>query len=212
MRPFQQFRLWARRAPVAERAGAAGVAVLAGSLGSWLLVSPPHPPSSSSTNVEASSGGVAAGDATADTATSVPNGSPVGVPGSDGGTATGTGGSSASASSGSSSTGGGGCVSPPGTDQGITDKEVRIALILVDIAGPAANNTFNVPSAAAQKADYQAVVDDINAHGGVVCRKLVPVWFTINPLDQSNLQQTCLDIAEAKLFYVNDLGGYAAFP
>lgn len=209
MRPFQQFRLWARRAPIGERVGAAAVALIAVALVSWLLVSPSKDDSpSASANVEAANGAAGAGDAAGATASTVADGSTTSIAGT-----TGSGTGRVAGSGSRSSTGGGGrCVSPPGSDQGISEREVRIAMLLVDLAGPAANNTFNVPSADNQKADYEAVIDDINANGGVVCRKLVPVWFTINPLDQANLQQTCLDIAEAKVFYVNDLGGYAAFP
>src|SRR4051812_29861359 len=174
MRPFQQFRLWARRAPITERAGAAGVAIVAVALVSWLLVAPSHHDArSSSTNVEASNGAVGTGDVNGDTATTVADASTTTIAASNASGAPG-----ARAATGQAA-GSGGCVSPPGSDQGITDKEVRIAMLLVDLAGPAANNTFNVPSADNQKADYEAVIDDINARGGVVCRKLVPVWFTI---------------------------------
>ena len=106
----------------------------------------------------------------------------------------------------------GGCVSPPGSDQGITDKEIKIALFLVELAGEAGNASFNVPPAREQKAAYDAIVDEINKTGGVACRQLKVVYFTINPVDQTQLRQTCLDVVEAGVFYANDLGGYAAFP
>ena len=218
MRPFQQFRLWARRAPIGERGLAAVIAtiVLAGLVA--LAVSPADEEDTAATDVLAGVGAEAVG----------PEGTPGSEPGADAvGPATDAGTArapSATAAAGASrgpvpaGTAGAGagasgaCVSPPGSDQGITDKEVRIALMLVELVGATGNETVNVPPKEQQKADYDAMVDEINKTGGVACRKLTPLYFTINPLDQAQLRQTCLNVAEAKVFYANDLGGYAAFP
>src|SRR5438552_1885542 len=104
MTPFQQFRLWIRRAPVGERVAA----------------------------------GVASGT-------------------------------------------GGGCVWPPGSDQGVSAGQIKIAITLVNIVGPAGNAYFGVPPVEEQQQDYQAVLDELNASGGAACRKLVAQFYTVNP-------------------------------
>ena len=104
--------------------------------------------------------------------------------------------------------GGGHCVSPPGGDQGITPSQVKVAVTLINIVGPAGNATFGVPPPAEQQADYQEVIDAVNAAGGVVCRKLVPLFYPVNNADSGDQQQKCLDIVQAGVFAVLDAGGY----
>ena len=104
------------------------------------------------------------------------------------------------------------CVPPPGSDQGITDTEIKIAIFIVELAGAAGNETLNVPPPAEQRGAYDAMVDELNRTGGVACRKIAPAYFTVNPLDQAQLRQRCLDVVEAKVFYVNDIGAYSAYP
>ena len=219
MRPFQQLRLWARRAPLIERGTALAIATIVLASMTWLAV-PPADDDTAITDVAADRTAAAppeaaAGATGAEAIGDVPATGPAGAP-TVGGTA-GPVSRSADASRPAASGGGpaaatGGCVSPPGSDQGVTDKEIKIALTLVELAGDAGNETVNVPPAPQQKADYDAIVDEINKTGGVACRQLKVLYFTINPLDQAQLRQTCLDVAQAGVFYVNDLGGYAAFP
>jgi hypothetical protein len=89
---------------------------------------------------------------------------------------------------------------------------IKIAVVLTNVAGPAGNSAFGVPSPAAQQNNFLSVIDSINAAGGVACRKLVPTFFNGNPVDQSGLQQTCLDIAQAGVFAAIDLAAYGLFP
>jgi hypothetical protein len=89
---------------------------------------------------------------------------------------------------------------------------IKIAVIATEVVGPGANSAFGVPSAADQQDNFNWVIDSVNAAGGVACRKLVPTFFSGNPVDQPGLQQTCLDIAQAGVFAVIDLAAYGLFP
>ena len=74
MRPFQEFRLWARGGPIGQRASAGVAMLIVVGLVAWLLVPARH---HSSTNVSASNGNT--GQSTASTASGGP--APGGVPG-----------------------------------------------------------------------------------------------------------------------------------
>jgi len=104
------------------------------------------------------------------------------------------------------------CTDPTGTVPGITPDAIRVGVIIVNITGLATNASLGVLPAATQKAGFQAVIDAINADGGVDCRQLVPQYFNANPADQSNLQKTCLDIVQSGVFATVDAGAYAQFP
>ena len=232
MTPFRQLRLWLGRASVAEQAAAAVGAALVVAVLAWLLV-PPQSGTGSSTVAVGGTGGGAGSTAAAGTGSSSsssgaqgasgPAGAQGGLGATTGGGAGPAGGSGATpgaTGAGSpggggpvaSGTGGGGCVSPPGGDQGATQSQIRIAVILIQLVGPAANSTFGIPPPATQQADVQDVVDSINASGGVACRKLVPVFFTGDPADTSNLQQTCINVIQSQPFFVVDLGAYYTYP
>jgi hypothetical protein len=98
---------------------------------------------------------------------------------------------------------------PAGSDQGVSASQIKIAIALINIVGPAANSTFGVPSVDEQQTDYQEVVDSINDSGGVACHKLVPQFYTANPADNSDLQQKCLSIIQSQPFFVIDAGGFS---
>jgi hypothetical protein len=89
---------------------------------------------------------------------------------------------------------------------------MKVAVTLVAIGGAAANSTFGVPSPAEQQAGYQTFINHINASGGIACRQVAPEFFQVDPVDQSGLEKTCLDIVSAGVFAVLDAGGYANFP
>ena len=215
MRPFQQFRVWIRRAPASERWTAAVVIAIVAAGFIWLAVPPSDDEGSTAAGFASDIG---AGDSTGTAGGAADTGGETATAGGQdsGGQAAGTSGGGSTAAAGGGATGtqteGGKCVSPPGSDQGITDREIKIAFMLVELVGATGNDTVNVPSKEEQKAAYDAIIDEVNKTGGVACRKIAPAYFTINPLDQAQLQQTCLDVVEAKVFYANDLGGYAAFP
>lgn len=231
--PFQQFRLWARRAPAAERVSAVLGAALVVTVVAWLLV-PPGDRSSGGSGLAAGGGtgaGPAAGAGSPGATGGQPGaapapGSPSGgaalagqssagaAPGSGGGaSATGTSGAPAGGGAGSGAQGGGaGCVSPPGSDGGVTAGQIKIAVITVNIVGPAANSTFGLPPPSDQQAYFQDVIDSLNASGGVACRKLVGTFFQGDPVDQSNLEQLCQTIIQENPFFVIDLGAYYESP
>lgn len=214
MRPFQQFRLWTRRAPIAERCvGAlAATVVLAGVLSLVVSGSDDDGPPPGLVTEVGSSGVAAPDDGTTsgeqpDTASTGQSASGIAaaLPSSTGGS---SGAPTAVGAAGTS----GDCVPPPGSDQGVTDKEITIAIFIVELGGAAGNETLNVPPPAEQRGAYEAMIDELNKTGGVACRKITPQFFTVNPLDQNDLQATCLDVVEAKVFYANDIGAYSAYP
>lgn len=104
------------------------------------------------------------------------------------------------------------CTNPAGAVNGVTATTVKIAIIITNVTGIANNASLGIAPAAEAKADYAALVNNINASGGIDCRKIVPVYFNGNPADQSSLQQTCLSVVQAKVFAVVDSGAFAAFP
>jgi hypothetical protein len=226
MSPFQEFRLWARRAPIGERIAAGLAAIIAVALLGWMLV----PASTSSSSTLALSGnGVTAGPgqtkstgpgATTPSAagTSIPGGlqsASVGASGGLGGVAAGVGVGPSGVSvatnvaPGSATPGTTGCVSPPGSARGVSGSEIKIAVTLVNILGPAANSIFGIPTPAEQQADFTALIDSLNKEGGIACRKVVPQFFSANPTDQAGLQQICLNIVQSGAFAALDPGAYA---
>ena len=221
MGPFQQFRFWARRAPGRERAAAGAASLVALALVAWLLV--PDGDESPTEQLFASDGGVAEGGA-ADASGLAP-GAVDGGAGAAGGAATGAGGGGAggagaaggagrpgAAGAVGAAAGRGGCVSPPGSTKGITDREVRVAVVLTEIFGAAANELFDVPTPAEAKADFDAAIAGINKEGGVACRKLVARYYNVNPTSEPGMMQLCRDIGDAGLFAVVDTGSLATRP
>jgi hypothetical protein len=219
MTPFEQFRLWLRRAPVGERvmSGVAAAAVL-GLLG-WLIV----PVTQGDDSDDGFDGGAAVATAGPENTTTTVAG-PAGAATPDGATPTGGSEPGTGVTGSSGSTGGGsrvavsggtapaGCTSPPGGDNGVSGSEIKIAITLVNIVGPAGNNTFGVPPADEQELDYKLAIDALNKAGGVACRKMVADFHVVNPADRNNQQGTCLDIASKKVFAVIDAGGYYGAP
>lgn len=226
MTPFQQLRLWLRRAPLLERlvSGAAVSGALAAI--AWLIAPANGAHSTRLATQGAVSGTANTGYPGAPRAAVAGRGASSGAATRSGGVllqgssqSQGTAGQAAAPSASRSSTGGhqvtlnqSGCSSPQGTDQGVTARDIKAAITLVNIVGPAGNATFGVPSPREQQADYQDVIDSINAAGGVACRKIVPLFFEANPADSANLEQTCLQIVQDQVFLEIDEGAYYAYP
>ncbi|HET6965281.1 MAG TPA: hypothetical protein VFH58_10950 [Acidimicrobiales bacterium] len=231
MSAFRQFRTWAQRAPVAERAFAGVGAALVVAVLAWLLVPPSSAPTGPSsvaigggaaagggsgpggaTGAQAGAGGSAAGALAGGAAGSSSTPGASGAPGATG-AAPGAGGTTAGGpGSGPSPGGAGGCVSPPGSDGGISATQIKIAVITVNLVGPAANSTFGLPPPSDQQAYFQDVIDSINASGGVACRKLVAAFFEGDPVDQSQLEQLCQSVIGQNPFFVIDLGAFYESP
>lgn len=230
MTPFQEFRLWARRAPGGERAAAGIASALVLAVLVWVLVPTSDPadtltafPSSSTTTGAGTTGGAATGGSattgttgTGGTTSGTTTGAPIrtGTTGTTGGT-TGTTGSipgTTGAVLGTTGTTGGGKTCPSGSAKGLTASRIKIAVLLVEIVGPAANTTFGISTPEQQQSYYQAAIDEQNARGGVACRQLAPQYFKGNPADQNGLGKLCLDVDAAGVFAVLDSGVYAQFP
>lgn len=75
---------------------------------------------------------------------------------------------------------------------GVTDTEIKIGVTYVDLSA--------VPAAKTNHGDYQktfnAVIDDINAKGGINGRKLVPVFSGVNPIGSDGAAAACTKIAQ----------------
>ncbi|MEP9362936.1 ABC transporter substrate-binding protein [Nocardioides sp. CN2-186] len=179
MTPFQQFRLWAHRAPVAERIGTAVVAVALLAVLGWVIV-----PVTDS------------GEAAASTEPSALTYADL------------TGGSEAPLSTGPVSTAGQPCDPPPADAQGVTDDTVNLAVVLVNLGGAAGNATFGLPAPDEQEKAFKAVAKSVNETGGAGCRQVALKFYEGNPSSQDQMHQTCLKILQDKPFAVLDEGGF----
>jgi hypothetical protein len=83
---------------------------------------------------------------------------------------------------------------------GVTATTITIGVIVVDMG--AASNLIDVPPAEDQRKAHTAVFNDINKNGGVLCRKLVPKFYTDGVLDTSQEHSECLRIQADKVFAV----------
>lgn len=213
MRPFQQLRIWTRRAPVGERWAAGSVAAVVVASLAWIAVASAGD-DGAVTNVGVAPVPAAAGG---DEMEDVGNGAqPVLDGASDteptiAGSASGQPAAPSPRAVVAGTDASGACVAPPGSDQGISDGEIEVAIFVVELAGAAGNETLNVPPPNEQRAAWEAMVDELNKTG-IACRDVRPVFFTVNPLDQADLQATCLEVVEAEVFYAIDIGSYAAYP
>ena len=114
----------------------------------------------------------------------------------------GTGGSGPAGGTGSAACG------PTGaTDKGVTSTQIRVADILLDLAGAIGNSAVEQPSPQIQQQVADSMVSYINSHGGIHCRKLVVDYFNANPIDPTSTHNVCLQIEQDNVFAV--LGGFA---
>jgi hypothetical protein len=88
-------------------------------------------------------------------------------------------------------------------DQGVTSSTISMGVVILNVSG--GNAILGVPSPSEQQVENQAVIDGINNSGGVDCRKIVPKYYTDNPLDSNSEHSICLQIVSAKVFAV--IGG-----
>jgi hypothetical protein len=206
VKPFQELRDWAHDAGAGRLAGASVAGLCLVAAVAWLLV-PARDAAAPVATVKATAtrapvtAGPTPGSAAPGAATSFASPATASAGGPSAAAATTTGGAAAP-----TATAAGRC--PSGGDQGVTGDEIKVVVMVVDLAGPVANNAFNLPSADEQQLLYGAVADAVNAAGGVACRKLALQFLKVNPTDDSNKQAQCLAATSAKPFAVVDAGGY----
>ena len=228
MSGYLQFRSWARTGSPAEKKLASAALVIVVGLTAWALV-PTGGPAGNSVSTGLA-GGTAAAGAGPGVAGAQASSTGAAVGSGPSGAVTGTGGpSGGGAVLGGTSVGGGGAFGPAGSsdapilgptgtpaascgkltnsDTGVTPTEIKVADILLNLAGAIGNSAVGQASPQIQRQMAQAVVDDINAHGGVACRKLVVSFYEANPIDPTSTQNVCLQIAQAGVFAV--IGGFA---
>jgi hypothetical protein len=220
MTPFLHFRSWLRSGPTGERVVTAGTAVVLVALVAWAstpstrgggdvapagaLVTdggPTAPPGAAAPAGTRALG--PAGTGTRTMAGTLGAAGPVapGPVGPAGGTsAGGTGGAAASGPSGATAATAKTCGSPGATDVGVTATTITIGIIVVDLGQ--ASNLIAVPSAEDQRKAHTAVFNDINNKGGVLCRKLVPKFYTDGVFDTSQEHAECLRMQADKVFAV----------
>lgn len=233
MTPFQEFRLWARRAPANERLAAATATAVVLALLVWLLIpsstsagtnsafptgTPSSAPGTTSTGTTGGAGRTGGGGATAPGVTGGGGGAT--APGVTSGGTTGGGkttpGGQHTTTYGSdpntttTTTDSGECQSPAGGGPGVDDNTIHIAVMITQIIGPVGNAAFNVASPSLQKQAYQAAIDDVNANGGAGCRKIVATYFNSNPADQGSLGAQCNDVANGNYMAVLDSGAFSS--
>ena len=77
--------------------------------------------------------------------------------------------------------------------QGVTDTTIRVGITYVDLA--AIRSVTNIDHGDYQTA-FTAIVDDINANGGINGRKIVPYFAPINPIGTAPAADACTKLTE----------------
>jgi ABC-type branched-subunit amino acid transport system substrate-binding protein len=77
--------------------------------------------------------------------------------------------------------------------QGVTPTTIKVGITYPDVA--AVKNLVNVNPGNYREA-YQALIDQVNAHGGINGRKIVPVFAAVNPLGTAPAATACTELTE----------------
>ncbi|HET6873849.1 MAG TPA: hypothetical protein VFH70_03680 [Acidimicrobiales bacterium] len=85
---------------------------------------------------------------------------------------------------------------------------MKVGVVIPDVGSGSAslNNTFGIPPASQEQADYAALFDSINKSGGVACHSLVGDYAVFNETDPNAAQTECLQFVQDKVLAV--LGGW----
>ena len=225
MGQYLQFRSWLRDSSRAERGLATTTVLVVVGLTSWSLY--PAAPAGQTSSLATQAGVQGAGPAAAGTTQAAAGGAAGGTAGSiaQAGSAPGAVAPGTTAATGSAGSNGRTAVGPAGakaggtasgacgslgaTEVGVSPTQINVAAVLINMAGAIGNGAVGLASPTDQRKMSDAVVADINAHGGVACRKIAVTYFEANPIDSSSAQKACLAIAQAKVYGVLDLGGFA---
>jgi ABC-type branched-subunit amino acid transport system substrate-binding protein len=99
------------------------------------------------------------------------------------------------------------------TDTGVTATAIKLGVVLLDIRSLEPLG-FAQPhfTPAEQRQQYQAFIDQVNADGGILGRKIAPVYKTYNALDTNGAQSgpaICIQLAENEKVFaaIGVLGG-----
>jgi ABC-type branched-subunit amino acid transport system substrate-binding protein len=87
----------------------------------------------------------------------------------------------------------GAAVSSSQSAQGVTPTTIKVGITYPDVA--AVKNLVNVDPGNYQEA-YQALIDEVNVHGGINGRKIVPVFAAVNPLGTAPAATACTELTE----------------
>ncbi len=94
------------------------------------------------------------------------------------------------------------------SDRGVTATSIKVAVMLVDL-GTVSKLGVNIPGLdpKEQQAVYDAFINYLNSQGGVLGRKLAPVYITFDPIDQDSMTAACVKATEdEKVFAAFDVG------
>lgn len=218
MTPLLQLRLWWRRGSAAERMSATIAVSIVLGLAAWVLA-PTDTKDTSSTAVSTNgtTGAAAAGDTTGSSTPGslAAGGGETATGGATGastrGGATRTSGTSGGGGTTASQSGGPSCLPTPSGVPGVTEKTIQLAMPVLDLAGPIGNSAAGQAAADDLIKISQAVIDDINARGGVQCRQLTAKFYKLNPINPDGGRAGCLSVIQDRPALVVDLGGFA-FP
>ncbi len=81
----------------------------------------------------------------------------------------------------------------PAASNGVSKDEIKIGITYPDL--DAIRSVTNTNHGDYEKS-YEAVIDDLNKHGGINGRKVVPVFAKINPLGDVPAQEACIKLTE----------------
>ena len=95
-----------------------------------------------------------------------------------------------------------------GSTCGAAPATVKVGVVLAAVGnGGSLNEALGLPSVSQQRADFQAVINDLNSNQHR-CYTLAPVFQAFNYLDPASTQSSCLQFVQAKVIAM--LGGYSA--
>lgn len=97
------------------------------------------------------------------------------------------------------------------SDRGVTATTIKLGFLLFDVGG-ASDFGFNFPGTdpELQQKAWDAYVAELNQHGGVLGRRIVPVYEKYDVLNQDSMRAACLEMTQShKVFAVFDQGGIA---
>lgn len=220
MTPFLQLRLWWRRSPGSTRLATTLALVIVAALIGW-AVRPTGPGSSlvgagtQAGEPRSSTGGEVTSPAELSDAV-VSTSLPGGPDAQEGNAAVVTGDAGRAAPvaarsggrAGIGGTGGNRCLAAPAGTPGVTDKTILVAVGILNLAGPIGNGTVGVASPDELRAMGQAIADDINARGGVQCRRLVLKFYEGNPINPDQQRANCLRMVQDRPLLVVDAGAF----